>query len=105
MLKEIIIMKFKTNIIKESIMYKCDSEDENGHKIKFIEESGWIDEGKYSYNSWIFQYQDKYYIVYDSRSGSYFSDYCNDSDDWGEYIECDEVEKKEKITHEWVAVK
>ena len=95
-------MKFNSSILKESILEECSYEEEG---IEFVESSGWRDDGKYSHNEYIFKFQDKYYLVLNSKTGSYYSEYYYNSEDWSEEIECPEVEKKEKITHEWVVVK
>jgi hypothetical protein len=95
-------MKFKKQILKDSVLDGCNYKEEG---IEFIEMSGWEDEGKYSFQTYIFKHNNKYYSISDSRSGSYFSDYNYDSEYWDDEVECDEVEKKEKITYEWVTIK
>jgi hypothetical protein len=66
---------------------------------KLIEEGEWADEGKYSYARDIYRYQGKFYAHYKSRSGSYFSDYEYNNED---YLE--EVEPTEKIIRDWKVV-
>jgi hypothetical protein len=72
-----------------------------------IEQGKWEDDGKYSYREVILQFdEDKaFYIYWESRSGSYFSDYYYAIEDEQDEIELAEVEKKEKVTYEWVTVK
>ena len=91
-------MKFKSSIIKESVLDGCDYKEEG---IEFIEESGWEDDGKYSNNTYVFKYDGKYYCVYDSKTGSYYTDYYFGSENWGAEIECHEVESYEVIVKKW----
>lgn len=44
-------------------------------EIELIESGEWIENGKYSYRDSIVTYQDTYYMISESRSGSYFTDY------------------------------
>lgn len=49
---------------------------EDGDKaVKIVEDGDWIDDGKYSFKDTIVTYQDTYYQISESRSGSYFTDY------------------------------
>jgi hypothetical protein len=93
-------MKFNSKDIKALI--REDSEDE---RYEYIDETGWEDEGKYSYEKFIFKFDGKFYSVGVSRSGSYYSDYYYNYEDWGKEIECLEVEKVEKVIYEWTTVK
>ena len=92
-------MKFNASIIRDLIIDDCTDE-----KFEWIEESGWEDEGKYSYKDMIFKFEDKFYRVNISRSGSYFSDYYYSYEDWGKEIECNEVEKQSVTIEKWVKV-
>ena len=49
---------------------------EDGNKaVEIVENGDWVDEGKYSYKETVVKYQDTYYMISESRSGSYFTDY------------------------------
>lgn len=49
---------------------------EDGDKaVKIVENGDWIDDGKYSFKDTIVTYQDTYYQISESRSGSYFTYY------------------------------
>lgn len=81
------------------------SYEDYGYEI--IEEGDWVADHKMQYKEIIFKdkHSGKFYTLWSSRSGSPFSDYYYESDDWSVEVDVQEVEKKEKITHEWVAVK
>lgn len=57
-----------------------------------IDVGEWMDEGKYSCREVIFSFEDKFYGYYQSRSGSYFSDYHYDP------IEPENVYEVKKVT-------
>jgi len=44
-------------------------------EVEHIESGDWIEGGKYSFKDDIVLYEGKYYMITQSRSGSYFSDY------------------------------
>ena len=68
-----------------------------------VEVGDWIDDGKYSSQSTIFKADDgNFYQLNNSRSGSYFSDYYYDSDDWGDEVECTQVRQVEVVKTVWV---
>lgn len=69
-----------------------------GDGVEVVEVGDWIDEGKYSYQSTIIKYKDKFYSVNQSRSGSYHTDYYYD--DPTVY----EVVQKERTTVDWIRV-
>lgn len=79
-------MKFN----KEDIESMCFGDCFTGFEI--IEEGDWISEGKYEYKEVIFKFEDKLYSIGFSRSGSSFSDYYYDIEDWDNEVECPEVE-------------
>lgn len=97
-------MKFKNRYLKE--LFSEDMSDEN--PLEFIEDGGWRGNGgKYENRELIFKFEEKFYSVCDSRSGSYFTSYYHESDDWrndGEQ-DCNEVEKTVVTTYKWTAVK
>lgn len=47
----------------------------DGEEVKTITVGEWVDDGKYSFRESIVTYQDKFYAIQESRSGSYFTDY------------------------------
>lgn len=108
-------MEFKKELLMEVMEYSIgeeiefeDEELDSEYKdtyIKIIEVGDWISEGKYEYCWWVFEYNDKYYMLTNSRSGSYYSDYYYGSDDWDGVVDCDEVERVEVVTHDWRIVK
>jgi hypothetical protein len=85
-------MKIKSKLAKK-LMFRDTGDEMDGFVVK--DPGEWIDEGKYSHKETIVKFGESYYSIFDSRSGSYFSDYYNDSDDWGEEIEIDEVIPKQ----------
>lgn len=93
---------------KEDIKGMCHNEYDTG-KYKIIKKDDWVDDGKYSFCGVVFQVLEtgKYYQQSYSRSGSYFTDYYYDYEDWPSEVELDEVEPVEetivKVT--WVPVK
>jgi len=93
-------MKFKSETIKEFIL-----ENESSDELEYVECSSWVDEGKWSYQDYIFKHDGKFYEVNLQRSGSYYSDYYYSSEDWGDEVECPEVERVEVTNHIWKPVK
>jgi hypothetical protein len=76
-------------------------DDTDPEVIEIIQEGDWKQEHKYQYSETIVKFEDKYYSVNQSRSGSYHSDwYYNDPDVY-------EVERKEEIVTKvtWPRVK
>lgn len=72
----------------------------DGFEYEFYESSGASDEGKYTTWESIYKRSDgKFFVQYNSKSGSYFSDY-----EFYYGDELYEVEQKEVVTTEWVRV-
>lgn len=94
-------MKFKKEILNE-IMYLTLNEDYNGFIL--IDEGEWVQDGKYQYKTIIFKFKEKYYMLSDTRSGSPFTDWCYDSDNWSDEVDCMEVKSKKITTTIWEAV-
>lgn len=96
-------MKFKNKWLKEFL--NEDQSDDN--PLEFVDQNDWEGSGKYQTKEVIFKYEGKFYMICDSRTGSYYSDYCYDSEDWenDDEQECKEVEKIEVIMYEWRNVK
>lgn len=90
-------MKFKTSLIREHIL-QGNPEDS---PFKIIKTSSWTAEGKYETCSFIFKHEDKFFRVYESRSGSYFTEYHYESQDWDDEIDCEEVEEIEIVKKTW----
>lgn len=78
--------------------------DGDSKVLELIDGPDWEDNGKYSNAYYVFKFEDKYYGISDSRTGSYYTDYYYHSEDWSPEEECEEVKKIEKITHEWFPV-
>lgn len=73
---------------------------ENHEDYELIKDGGWISEGKYDYCDRIFKDADgTHWSVGANRSGSYFSNYEHSYSD-----EIIEVEEKEVMVKEWIAV-
>lgn len=64
------------------------------------EEDGWMSDHKWEHNIYYIRYQDKFYAIHASRSGSYYTDYTYDYPD-----QPYEVQKVEKVIQTWEAVK
>ena len=89
-----------SNEIAKAILF----EDYLPEGFAIVETEPWEDDGKYSFGGAIFSYEDKFYSIGFTRSGSYHTDYyyCTEN---GDDYEAAEVEKKEVVTTKWVAVK
>lgn len=66
--------------------------DGAGIEYEEIEDSGWTDEGKYSYREVVMKIEGKYYEFTCSRSGSYYSDYYNSVDSVGEVVKVEDTQ-------------
>lgn len=49
--------------------------DYGSKEVEIVESGEWVENGKYSYKDTIVKYQDTFYMISESRSGSYFTDY------------------------------
>lgn len=58
-----------------------ESYQEETDDIKIIDDGDWIDDGKYSFRTAIVEYENKFYQINQSRSGSYYTDYYYDDPD------------------------
>lgn len=92
--------KLKISELSKEIQEFIESPYGKEEGIELIKNGDWIDDGKYSHCTTIFKINDKFYAYYNSRSGSYFSDY-----DYNPEEDLYEVEKVEVIKHEWKEVK
>jgi len=95
-------MKFSASLLKKLFAEDLDDND----CIQYIDETDWLDEGKYQIKNVIFIYEKKYYMTILSRTGSYYSDYYYNIEDWSkdELIECPEVEKIMITISKWELV-
>lgn len=91
-------MKFNSEDVKELLS------DGEVPGLKLIKEGDWISEGKYQTQTCIFECGGKYYRVWDSRSGSAYTSWYYDSDDWGTWIDCEEVKSVEVTVTKWVSI-
>lgn len=82
-----------------------DLEDVEGFKL--VEEGEWISDGKYEHCSHVYLHEptQKYYSIFDSRTGSYYSDYTYTSEfDWENGCDLEEVVPIEKKVIHYVPV-
>lgn len=49
--------------------------EDEADEVALVESGDWIDNGKYSYREDVVLYEGKHYMITQSRSGSYFTDY------------------------------
>lgn len=92
-------MKFK----KEDMLRLIEEDPSEGFEI--VEEGGWTQNNRYQLKDWVFTYAGKFYRLIESRSGSPFTDWYYDSDDWGSQVEVEEVEPVEVKITKWKVVK
>ncbi len=91
--------------IKEALEDGCSvgeqATDPEGFKL--VEEGEWIDDGKYASQETVFQdlSNNKFFRYWNSRSGSYFTDYYYSDISFGEV---QEVEPTEVVVKTWKAV-
>lgn len=73
--------------------------------FEIVEKGEWEQDGKYQSKYFIFKFNNKFYRLHTSRSGSPFTDWNYDSEYWDDTVECSEVEKIEVVKHIWKTVK
>lgn len=91
-------MKIKKEILLDLLNY----EESEGFEIE--DEGNWVNRSKYDYNETIISYNDKFYLIEQSRSGSYHTDYYYDREDWSDEVECPEVIKTRVTKTVWKKV-
>jgi hypothetical protein len=69
-------------------------------EVEEAEDGEWIDEGKYQHKEYVFAYNGKFYSMYITRSGSYFTDYHYEIDGADEVVKITETVTIER----WVTV-
>lgn len=91
---------------KEALLelFDCDP-GESVDGLVLVEVGDWVDEGKYSYREVIFAFDGAFYSVLRGRSGSYFTDYYYEEDDWDDEVVCAQVVKVPVTKYEWHVVK
>lgn len=92
-------MKFK----KEDMISITEDDAPIGFEV--IEAGEWTQDYKYQLKDWIFRYEGRFYQLTESRSGSPFTDWYYDSDDWKAEVEVEEVEPVEVKITQWKVVK
>lgn len=92
-------MKFK----KEEMV--SITEDEYPAGFTAVEEGDWVQDYKYQHRETIFKFQDKFYSLNESRSGSPFTDWNYDSEYWPEELEVPEVVLEKVLCTKWKVVK
>lgn len=91
---------FLKDLSEELVECIKDQDDNKDLGLEIVKDCGWEDDGKCSYKTVIYKYQDKFWSFWISRTGSYYTWY-----DY-EYSDClIKVEPKEKIIIEYVEVK
>lgn len=77
-------------------------QDEPLEGFKIVSDGEWEDGGKYQNRAVTFETNGKLYDVYDSRSGSHFTDWYYEHEDFGPEVECPEVRAVTKtiVTYE-----
>jgi len=94
--------EFDTELLKESVLCEC---SDKGNDLTFIEASEWEQDGKFQSREVIFMHDGRYYSICESRSGSPFSDWYYDSEDWGSTVRCCEVRPTEITSKVWSVVR
>jgi hypothetical protein len=91
-----------TNEQLEDIWIKSGFTNSEGEleKAEEVEDGEWIDDGKYQHKEFIFTYGGKFYCMYITRSGSYFTDYDYQIDGADEVVKITETVTIER----WVTV-
>jgi len=92
-------MKFTKDIIKDLFWGEVPS-----NEYEIVSEGEWTHSGGSDdeYKSVIFKFQNKFYEISNTRSGSPWTDWYYGK--WDNEVDCDEVELVEKITYEWVSI-
>lgn len=94
-------IKLPKDVVEEA--WEDDQSEHEGVKLTLVEKGDWVSDAKWEHCELIFKFGDKFYSATAGRSGSYWTDYTYN---W-EYeteIELREVEKREVVKTEWVAV-
>jgi len=96
-----ITKSFKVEEIKDAM------DDWDDGALVLHKEHDWVSEDKYEYCTYILKEKatGNYFSVDDSRSGSYYSDWYYDSEDWEGAMALTQVEPEKVIEVNWVAVK
>jgi len=92
-------MKFK----KEDLL--SITEDEYPVGFTAVEEGDWVQVYKQQLKEIVFKYQDHFYSLTESRTGSPFTDWYYDSEYWPDEVDLVEVVPVEKIIKVWERVK
>lgn len=103
-------MKITIDGALADLLFSEVDEGDQEEGFKCVYESDWedIDRAKYFAKEKVFEKDGKFYVLCDTRSGSYFTDWHYESDgQWvkDKQVSLEQVEKKEKITFEWVTIK
>ena len=93
----------KTRKFAKDLMLAITEED-TPEGFEIVEEGEWIQDYKYQCREIVFKFEDKHYSLVESRSGSAFTDWYYNSEDWNDEVEVTEVEPVEVIEVGWRAV-
>lgn len=93
-------------------MKKFNKEDmlciENGDSpneyFEIVECGEWEQDHKLQYKDTIFKFGNGFYRLVSGRSGSPFTDWYYESEDWGSIVECNEVEEVEVVKRVWKTI-
>jgi len=88
-------MKFKAKELKELVR------EEETDNLRIVEDGDYISDGKYERSTVIFTNGYSHFRLDLHRSGSPFTDWYYSWEDWGEEVECPEVEKQEVVKVVW----
>lgn len=98
--------KYVNRMFPKDVALAIENEDYLPEGYEIVDSGDWIDDGKYSYKETVFKADDgNFYSLISSRSGSYFSDYYYDSEDWGDEVEVSQVEKIAVTKIVWCSIK
>lgn len=79
MAKDVTKKTFKASVIKLMMEEECSFREPD---IQYIGCTEWENAGKYESKCYIFKHNDSYWCAYNSRSGSYYSEYWYESEEW-----------------------
>lgn len=94
-------MKFKKEMLLEMMATDPGKDVDEFPGFKTVDVGEWQDDGKYSHREYVFEHNGSFYLVTNSRTGSYYSDYYYSSEDWPDDVECIEVVQRPVTKLEW----
>lgn len=73
--------------------------------FELVDDGDWILDHKYEIKELVFRYEGKTYLLSSYRSGSYYSDYYYEYEDWSGPVEVPECRPVQKTITTWEIVK